>query len=159
MNDHDESAKMSDNAMMKLQKMEAQTEETQMNANNILSDDRNEEDVVDSEINENQHDIVDIVFDNSRASYQNEGKIGYNPNFEVKNMVATMQEMATLDEDVPLPQSAVPTPMEVEAKTLQLEMIDQLNQEMQVIYDNNVENAYENFKKMKENMPKISKAF
>lgn len=30
---------------------------------------------------------------------------------------------------------------------------------MQAIYDNNVENAYENFKKMKDNMPKISKAF
>jgi len=49
--------------------MEAQTEETQMNANNVLSDDRNEEDVVDSEGNDNQNDIVDIVFDNSRASY------------------------------------------------------------------------------------------
>ena len=40
-----------------------------MNANNILSDDRAEEDVVDSEVNGNQNDIVDIVFDNSRASY------------------------------------------------------------------------------------------
>ena len=49
--------------------MEAQTEETQMNANNVLSDDRNEEDVVDSEGHDNQNDIVDIVFDNSRASY------------------------------------------------------------------------------------------
>lgn len=59
-----------------------------MNANNILSDDRNEEDVVDSDLNENQNNIVDIVFDNSRASYQNEGKIGEKANFEVKNMVA-----------------------------------------------------------------------
>ena len=49
--------------------------------------------------------------------------------------------------------------MEVDAKILQLELIDQLNQEMLAINDNNCENAYENFKKMKDNMPKISKAF
>ena len=58
-----------------------------MNANNVLSDDRNEEDVVDSEGNDNQNDIVDIVFDNSRASYQNEGKIGQKVNFEIKKML------------------------------------------------------------------------
>lgn len=49
--------------------------------------------------------------------------------------------------------------MEVDAKNLQLELIDQLNQEMLAINDSNCENAYENFKKMKDNMPKISKAF
>ena len=80
-----------------------------MNAINILSEERNEEDVVDSDRgHEPQNGIVDIVFDNSRVSYQKEGIINAKPNFEVKQMVS--QDKIDEEEPLPLPLQAVPIP-------------------------------------------------